>query len=171
MKLVITALSATLLAVPAAFAEGNLELGAGYSHVDTDGANLDALTARGTWFVNRNVGPQIGIEGEASFGIGDDDIGGGKAELDHSVAGFGVVQAPVSERVDLFARVGYADSEYKVKVPGVGSASDSTDGVAYGAGAKVFLTDRFGLRGDLTRYEGDHGADADVISVGGVMKF
>ncbi len=86
------------------------------------------------------------------------------------MAAFGVVQAPVTERVDVFARAGYATNEYNVSVPGVGSASESDDGFAYGVGAKVFLTERFGLRGDFTKYDGDD-TEADVISVGGVMKF
>ncbi|MEZ5946364.1 MAG: porin family protein [Hyphomonas sp.] len=167
MKLAIATLAAAFVVAPAALAQGNLELGAAYSNVDTDGANLDALTARATYFVN----PYVGVEGEASIGIGDDTVGGANVELDHAIGAFGVLKAPVSDRVDVFARLGYAYSEYNVDVPGLGSGSGDTDGVAYGAGAKVFLTERFGLRGDLTRYEGDDGADADVISVGGVMKF
>lgn len=166
MKLATIALAAAALAAPAALAQGQLELGAAYSHFDADGANLGGLTARGTYLVT----PHFGVEGEATFGVDDDTVGGAKVELDNSVAAFGVAQMPVSERVDLFARAGYASNDYKVKVPGVGSSSNTDDGLAYGVGAKVFLTDKFGLRGDVTRYEGDD-TDADVISVGGVMKF
>ena len=166
MKLATIVFAAAALAAPAALAQGNLELGAGYSNYDAGNANLDALTARGTYFFT----PHLGAEAEASIGIGDDKVGASKVELSNSVAAFGVAQLPVSERVDLFARAGYASSEYKVKVPGLGSNSNTDDGFAYGVGGKVFLTDKFGLRGDLTRYEGD-ATDADVISVGGVMKF
>ena len=166
MKLATIAIATAILAAPAALAQGQLELGAGYSNFDADNADLGALTARGTYFFT----PMIGAEGEASFGVDDDTVGGAKVELDSSVAAFGVAQLPVAEKVDLFARAGYASNDYKVKVPGVGSSSNTDDGLAYGVGAKVFLTDKFGLRGDLTRYEGDD-TDADVISVGGVMKF
>ncbi|MEO1966879.1 porin family protein [Hyphomonas sp.] len=165
MKLALASLAAIAVVAPA-FAEGNVELGAAYSHFDADSANLDALTARGTYFFN----PHVGVEGEASIGIGDDDVGAANVELDNSLAAFGVVQMPVAERVDLFARAGYATSEYNVDVPGVGGASGDDDGFAYGVGGKVFLNDKFGLRADVTRYEGDD-TDADVISVGGVMKF
>lgn len=165
MKLALAALAAATLVSPVALAQG-LELGAAYSNFDTDGADIGALTARGTYFIN----PHVGIEGEASIGIDDDQVAGANVELDSSFAAFGVVQMPVSERVDLFARAGYATNDYNVSVPGLGSASGDDDGLAYGAGAKVFLTDRFGLRGDFTRYEGDD-VDADVISVGGVVKF
>ena len=165
MKLALASIAALAVVAPA-FAEGNVELGLGYSHFDADGANLDALTARGTYFFN----PHVGVEGEASIGIGDDDVGAANVELDNSLAAFGVVQMPVAERVDLFARAGYATNEYNVDVPGLGGASGDDDGFAYGVGDKVFLNEKFGVRADVTRYEGDD-TDADVISVGGVMKF
>lgn len=165
MKLALASLAALAVAAPA-FAQGDIELGAAYSHFDADGANLDALTARGTYFFT----PHLGVEGEASIGVGDDNVGAAKVELDNSLAAFGVVQMPVAERVDLFARAGYANNEYNVDVPGLGGGSGNDDGFAYGVGGKVFLTDRFGVRADVTRYEGDD-IDADVISLGGVMKF
>ena len=165
MKLALASLAAIAVVAPA-FAQGDIELSGAYSNVDTDTADLGALTARGTYFFN----PHFGVEGEASFGVDDDNIGAAKVELDNSVAAFGVAQMPVSERVDLFARAGVAQTKYKISGSGF-SNSETDDGVAYGAGAKVFLTDRFGLRGDITRYEGDNGSDADVISVGGVIKF
>ena len=165
MKLALASLAALAVATPA-FAQGDIELGAAYSHFDADGANLDALTARGTYFFT----PHVGVEGEASIGVGDDNVGAAKVELDNSLAAFGVVQMPVAERVDLFARAGYASNDYNVDVPGLGSASGSDDGFAYGVGGKVYLNDRFGVRADVTRYEGDD-TDADVIAIGGIMKF
>ena len=59
MKLALASLAAIAVVAPA-FAEGNIELGAGYSHFDADGANLGALTARGTYFFT----PHVGVEGE-----------------------------------------------------------------------------------------------------------
>ena len=166
MKMVLASLAAVALASPA-LAQGKVELGAAYSNFDTDAGDVGALTARGTYFVT----PHVGVEGEAAFGVDDDDLAGsGKFELDNSVAAFGVAQMPVAQRVDLFARAGYANSRYKVSYPGVGSSKNSDDGLAYGVGGKVALTDRFGLRADVTRYEGDSN-DADVISVGGTVKF
>lgn len=165
MKLALASLAAIAVVAPA-FAEGNVELGAAYSHFDADNADLGALTARGTYFFT----PHVGVEGEASIGVDDDTIGGTKVELDNSLAAFGVVQMPVAERVDLFARAGVAQNKYKASNAGY-SYSDTSEGLAYGAGAKVFLNEKFGLRADVTRYEGDNNSDADVISVGGVMKF
>ena len=47
MKLALVSLAA-ILAAPIAVAQGNLEISGAYSHVDTDIAELGALTGRGT---------------------------------------------------------------------------------------------------------------------------
>lgn len=166
MKLALASLAVVLAAAPAAFAQGDVELSAGYSNVDVGSADVGALTARGSYFFTRH----LGVEGEASLGVKDDTVNGVKVELDHSVGAFGVVRAPISDRFQLFGRLGYATSELSASAPLVGSASGDFDGVAYGVGAKFFATERFGVRGDFTKYEGDN-ADADVFSIGAVMRF
>ena len=165
MKMVLATIALAAVAAPA-LAQGDVELSGAYSNFDADGVDLGGLTARGTYFAT----PYLGVEGEASFGVKDDDLGAATVELDNSLAAFGVVRAPVAEKVDVFARAGYATTDYTTNVPGSGSFSTDDDGFAYGVGGKVFLTEKFGLRADVTRYEGDD-VDADVISVGGVMKF
>ncbi len=165
MKLALASLAA-ILAAPIAVAQGNAELSAGYTQFDADGADLGAITGRGTYFFNR----YLGAEGEVSIGVDDASVGQGKVELDNSLGAFGVVRAPVTERLELFGRVGYAASEFNASVPGLGSASADVDGIAYGVGGKLFLTDRFGVRADVGRYEGDD-SEADVFTIGGVVRF
>ncbi len=165
MKLAAFSLAALALAAPLAAAQG-LEVSGGYSNLDADGANIGALTGRATYFFTNH----LGVEGEASFGIQDDDIGAGTVELSNSFGGFGVVRAPISEQFQLHGRVGYATSEFELSVPGLGSGSGDVDGVAYGVGAKYFVTEQFGLRGDFTRFDGDDG-EADVLSVAAVLRF
>lgn len=166
MKLALVSLAAVLMASPAAFAQGELELSGGYTHLNADSVDLGAVNARGTYFFNR----YLGAEAEVAIGVKDDDFGVGKIELDNSLGAFGVVRAPIAERAELFGRVGYAKSEFNASVPGLGSASDDIDGVAYGVGGKLFLTERVGLRADVTRYEGDNN-EADAFTIGGVVKF
>lgn len=165
MKLALASLLA-IVAAPIAVAQGTVELSGAYSNIDGDGADVGALTGRGTYFFNR----YLGAEGEVSIGIDDANVGGGTVELDHSLGAFGVVRAPVSDRVELFGRVGYATSEFNASIPGLGSASADVDGVAYGVGGKFFLTEHFGIRADASRYEGDD-SEADVFSIGGVYRF
>ena len=165
MKLALASLL-VVAAAPFAVAQGNVELSGAYSKIDGDGADVGALTGRGTYFFNR----YLGAEGEVSIGIDDADVGGGTVELDNALGAFGVLRAPVSEQVELFGRVGYAQSEFNANVPGLGSGSADVDGLAYGVGGKFFLTESFGIRADASRYEGDD-AEADFFSVGGVFRF
>jgi hypothetical protein len=165
MKLALVSLAA-ILAAPIAVAQGNLELSGGYSQFDEDGAEIGALTGRGTYFFNR----YLGAEGEVSIGVSDADVGPATVELDQSFGAFGVLRAPLSERFELFGRAGYATSEFTASVPGFGSTSADVDGLAYGVGGKLFLTERVGVRLDASRYEGDDG-EADVFTIGGVVKF
>ncbi len=165
MKLALVSLAA-ILAAPIAVAQSNVELSAGYTQFDADGAELGALTGRGTYFFNR----YLGAEGEVSIGVDDANVGPGTIELDHSLGAFGVVRAPITERFELFGRAGYATSEFNASVPGLGSASGDVDGFAYGVGGKLFLTDRVGIRADVGRYEGDDN-EADVFTIGGVVRF
>jgi len=165
MKLALASLLA-VVAAPFAVAQGNVELSGAYSNIDGDGADVGALTGRGTFFFNR----YLGAEGEVSIGIDEADVGGGTIELDNSLGAFGVLRAPVSSQVELFGRLGYAQSEFNASVPGLGSGSADVDGLAYGVGGKLFLTERFGIRADASRYEGDD-SEADVFSIGGVVKF
>ncbi|MBI1255389.1 MAG: outer membrane beta-barrel protein [Hyphomonas sp.] len=165
MKLALVSLAA-ILAAPIAVAQGNLELSGGYSRFDEDGAEFGALTGRGTYFFNR----YFGAEGEVSIGIDDADVGPATVELEQSFGAFGVLRAPVTERFELFGRAGYAASEFSAAVPGLGSATADVDGLAYGVGGKLFLTERLGVRLDASRYEGDD-SEADVFTIGGVVKF
>ncbi len=77
MKIALASLAIALTAAPAAFAQGDVELSAGYSKVDVGSADLGALTGRGSYFFTRH----LGVEGEASIGVKDDNIGPGKVEL------------------------------------------------------------------------------------------
>lgn len=165
MKLALASLVA-ILAAPMAVAQGNAELSAGYTQFNGDGADLGAITGRGTYFFNR----YLGAEGEVSIGVDDASVGPGKVELDNSLGAFGVVRAPITERLELFGRVGYAASEFNASVPGLGSASADVDGLAYGVGGKLFFTDKLGIRADVGRYEGDN-SEADVFTIGGVARF
>ncbi len=165
-KLAFASLAAAMLVTPSALAQGNFELSGGYSNFDGDGGDVGGLTARGTYFFTTWLGGEV----EGTLGIEEEDIGGATIELDHSFGAFGVLRAPVTEQFHLFGRLGYATSELTASVPGLGSGSADFDGVAYGVGAKFFITERFGVRGDFTKFEGDDG-DADVFAISAVLKF
>lgn len=170
MKIRLSALVAvTLAATPYAFAQSGPELSVGYSHVETDAGDLGAATVRGTYFFSRYLGAEV----EGSLGVKDESnspLFGGTTKLDHSLAAFGVVRAPITDRLELFGRMGYQTSEISADVPGGVNNSLDVDGLAYGVGGKLFLNERLGLRLDASRFEGGD-YEADVFSIGGVIRF
>jgi hypothetical protein len=180
------AVSSLALAAAPAFAQdatprtagfyGNL----GYSHLDPMGSEVNAITGRvGGRFMN-----YLGVEGEATFGLGhsNDQIGSlpVQTQLGHSVAGYVVGFLPVSPNLDVFARVGYGNSHINRTyggTPAPGSLAGtyvhtSVDSVNYGAGAQYFFTPTDGLRGEYTRNDyRDNLGHANVWSLSYVRRF
>lgn len=155
-KLAFLAAAAILgLSAPAMAATPGWYAGAGYTAYDADNADLGAVTGR----LGYQFTPYWGVEGEGSFGVEDD----GDTELDNAWGLYGTGSLPVSERVDLFGRVGYQTME----IDGPGAGDD--DGLGYGAGVNVRLTPTFGVRGEYTRLDGDEDTDAWALS--GVVHF
>lgn len=164
MKKFIVAAAAVgaLLGLPAlAHAQTQVYGTIGYAAVDVDPVNLGAIQGR----LGVQFNPHFAIEGEAAIGIADDDFLGVDVELSHEVALFAVAKLPVSESLNLFARVGYSTTEIDV-----GGTNASGDGVAYGIGGEAFFTPNDGVRLDWTRHDAD-GADADVWAIAYVRRF
>jgi hypothetical protein len=137
----------------------------GYTHYDFDDVTLGGVGAR----LGYRLHPNFAVEGEAAFGVKDDDIGPVNVELDNQVGVYGVGVLPVSPQLDLFGRVGWA----RVEASGAAGpfiAGGDEDGVAYGAGAQFMFTPDLGVRGDFTRLDGDD-VEADAFSASAVVKF
>lgn len=146
------------VALPAAAHAQNWYAGAGYTNFDADGADIGAVTGR----LGYRMSPYFAVEGEASTGLDDED----GIELNHNAGLYAVGILPVGQNFDLHGRVGYQMTE--VGTP-IGDFED--EGVGYGVGATYRFTPNFGVRADYTRLEGDDEAEADAISLGGVVNF
>ena len=143
----------------------------GYSQLDTDNADLGAVTGR----LGAKLHPNFGVEAETSFGVGHDDVNvglvDGKVEHRYDVAGYAVASLPVTSNIDLFARAGYGVTEVKASAAGV-SASDHLTSWNYGAGATYNLDAQNGIRADYTYRDFQHDqGSADVYSLSFVRKF
>lgn len=156
-KLVLLA-SAALLAAPVAMTasaqEANVYINAGYTQFDGNGADLGAITGR----VGVGFGQHFALEGEASFGLNDDN----GVELDNEIGIFGVGKLPINNTVTLFGRVGVSRIET--------SPGGDDDGLAYGVGAEFNLTEKDGIRADITRHDYDAG-EADAWNISYVRRF
>jgi opacity protein-like surface antigen len=144
---------AALVAPGLAHAQEGAYVGAGYTQFDADDVSVGAVTGRAGYRFH----PNFAAEAEASFGVGDDD----GVELDNSVGVYGVGILPVSPEFDLFARVGYHNTEFN---------AGEDDGIAYGAGAQWNITERFGIRGEYTRLDSDE-EEVDTYGASVVYKF
>jgi outer membrane immunogenic protein len=168
-SLAVAASAVALLALPglaSAQEATNIYGTVGYAHVDTDAADLGAIQAR----LGARFHPNFGVEGEAAFGIEDEDFAGGKVELNHQLGVYGVAFLPLNENVDLLARVGYSTAEIEASAPGV-SFSDDDSGWAFGVGGQYFFDGVNGVRVDYTRHEYDDGVDADVWGIAYSRRF
>jgi outer membrane immunogenic protein len=156
MKKLTCAIALALAAAAAPAAAEGLYAGAGYTNYSSEEADIGAVTGR----LGYQFHPNIAVEGELATGVADDD----GAELDSAWGVYGVGKINVSPSVELFARLGYQGAE----IAGGGVSSDN-DGAGYGVGGQWNLTDRFGVRADYTRLDGDE--EVDTVGLSGVVKF
>ncbi len=153
-------MAAALLAVSAlaapAFAQGGFNASLGYTHFQgEDDVSVGAVTGR----LGYRFHPNFGVEGEASFGVDGDEVGGVDVELDNAYGVYGVGYLPLSENLDLFGRVGYAQVEASASALGA-TVGFEEDGVGFGGGVQWRMSNGLGLRAEYTRLEGeDDGVD------------
>ena len=165
-----TAAAAAVLAAPA-MAQERVYGSVAYSQLEADGVDLGAVTGR----LGYKFNPNFAVEGEASFGVSDDDvtIGATTASVEHEydAAVYAVGTLPISPNFELFARGGYGTTEIEASAAGF-TASESGESWNYGVGANWFLDGRNGIRADWTRRDfTNDGGEADVWSLGYVRRF
>lgn len=144
----------------------------GYTAIDTDQAELGAVTGR----FGYKVLPWVGAELEAGVGVEDEtfdvSIGGtgGTIELKHDVAAYAVAFLPLGDHFEAFARVGYGTSNIESSVAAV-TVRDEGESFNYGVGASAFLDGWNGVRADWTRRDFQDGGEADTWSVSFIRRF
>ena len=143
----------------------------GYTRFDGDQGNLGAVTGR----LGYRFNPYVGIEGEASVGVLDEDITvagvDGTLEHEYDAAAYLVGTVPVNPNFELFGRVGYGTTSLKAEVAGV-DVSEDGESINYGAGANWFFDGQNGLRADWTRRDfQDDAGEVDTYGLSYVRRF
>ena len=117
------------------------------------------------------------VEGQAGFGIIDDEVSGVDVGVDTNFAAFGVAKAPISDNINLFGRGGYHFTQIGVSNGGTSVGVD-TDGFAAGAGLEYMFNAKSGIRAEYTYYDigydfngTDYSEDANSVAVSYLMKF
>ncbi len=180
--------------------DAGLYLEGGYQYLDVkpdgaeSGVDTNGIAARAGWKFN----PNFSIETELATGIEDGDFdfntdedqfnfddnndgdlsdviaASGDLGLNYLVGAYGKVNLPLTERLDAYARAGYAyiDLDASLVTPGGLdiNVEDSADGPAFGAGMQYGLTDNLYLKGDYTYYSFDS-TDTSGVMLGVGLKF
>ena len=120
---------------------------------------------------------------EDEFNLDDNDDGdfndtiaaAGDIELNYLVGLYGKAEVPITDRLDAYARAGYAyiDVDSQVQTPGgttLATISDSENGPAVGAGLSYALTEDWYIKGDYTYYSFED-TDTDGVMIGAGYKF
>ncbi|KDA03498.1 MAG: porin family protein [Hyphomonas oceanitis] len=170
--------------------------GYSYVNIEPDGADSGIDTNAITGRVGYQFTPMFSLEADVTSGIDDgefdynvdeDDFdlddnedtdlndviaASGDLGLNYLVGLYGRASVPLTERLNVSARAGYAyiDVDASVITPGgttLAVIEDSADGPALGAGLTYDLTDSWQLRGDYTYYDfEDTDTGAATIAVG-----
>lgn len=157
-----------------------------------DGVDTNAITAR----LGYQFTPMFSLEAEATTGIDDGefdynvdeddidfdedgDLGGatafGDIGLNYLFGAYARASVPVTDRLDVFAKAGYAyiDVDVNAEFPNGDQAlisQDSDDGFSAGAGVTFDLTESWELRADYTWYGFDD-VDTNAGTVTAGYKF
>ncbi|MBZ8142680.1 hypothetical protein CLD22_22635 [Rubrivivax gelatinosus] len=132
---------------------------------DAPSAAFDLAAVRG--FLGYEVHPNIALEAMFAIGVADDRVGPAfdyvRLKLENSYGLYIKPKVNVTEKLELFARVGYAESKFKATRRGYGSSTDSDGDVSFGVGLKyTFAKNTYGAV-DYMRYY-----DKDDLKVNGV---
>lgn len=171
----------------------------GYTYLDikpdgaSDSVDTHGITARAgyqfTPMFSFEADVTTGIEdGEFDYNVDEDEFniddngdsdfldqisGAGDIQLNYLVAAYARASLPVTDRLDVFARAGYAyiDLDATAFAPVTGTpinlGSGSEDGFTAGAGVSFDLTESWELRADYTYYGFDQAdTNAGTVSIG-----
>jgi outer membrane immunogenic protein len=121
------------------------------------------------------VGGELGMRFGASSvdtRVGADRVEASSGSWDYT-ARAGVV---VSERALIYGRLGGARTGMRQSFTPAGSTTaqrrtETADGLVYGAGVEYALNDRWGLRGEYSRTEGEADSHRSDLTVSAVVRF
>ena len=186
MKNIVGFISLILIAVnTSVYAEQSFYAGAsiGQSYVEENnvlaGEDFDdeefAFKAFAGYRFHKNFAVELDY---LDYGEPEDNILGIDTEIDdlYAVAIYGVGILPLTEKFELFVKLGaaYWDGEAKASVMGVSATSDENGTeLAYGLGASFAFTDKFALRAEYEEIDidSDDLTTLGMLTIGGEFRF
>lgn len=164
-------IAAAVLACGAAQAQTNAspiyaEIGYSLLHADVGSNGLDIGAVRG--IVGYELHPYLALEAMLAVGVTDDRtkalfLERVKLKMEHAYGLYIKPKLQVTDSLQLFGRVGYAESKFKATREGYGSDSDSDHDVSFGIGLNYAFSKAMYGTLDYTRYY-----DKDDFKVNGL---
>ncbi len=166
-----------LLAANLASADKGFSVGASVARASVEATGLgqtvdgDADGSRifGSYMFTRRFGIEAGY---SDFGRPDDNTIAPNVEVEsNSYDLYAVGVHPVSEKLDLFGKLGLVHSYTAIELDEItGSSVDSTD-LALGFGAEYSVSERFAIRSEFEWVDSDNSGAVRMVSLGGVFRF
>lgn len=138
----------------------------GYTALDYREPGLKVSPGMARGIVGYELSPHLAVEGMVGLGARSDSASGTTLKLDNTVGVFGKVQAPVTDALKVYGRLGMARTSLKAN-----GVSDSDTGLAYGAGVTYDLSKTTYLNADYTKYYDRDDQKLEGVTVGVGFRF
>lgn len=116
-----------------------------------------------------NLMENLAIDGMAGFGANDGSLTiSGVTIKGHVDSFYGVYLKPkakLSESIEVFGRIGYANSKLTASAPGIAISASGSD-VSYGVGGSVKVAKNMSLNLDYMSYYNKNGTSVNGITLG-----
>ena len=176
-RLIGTTITALLLAANMAVADGGFSLGVSAVQADVSVNNAD-MNVNGDvsgWrlFGLYKFNERFGIEGGVtSYDRPDDPSIPSNVEAEHeSYDLYAVGTLPVTEKLDLFGKMGFVSSETELEEDELNEVSTTSTDLALAFGGEYQLTRKFSLRGEYQWVDSKNTGAGDLLSLSGVFSF
>ena len=116
---------------------------------------------------------KLGIEaGYSEFARPDDNTVAPNLEVESkSYDVYAVGVQPVTEKLDLFGKLGFVRSDTEIEESETSEASTSGTDLALGFGGEYSVSERFAIRSEFAWVDGDNSGAVRMVSLGGVFRF
>lgn len=138
----------------------------GYTGTDYKEPGLKVSPAMVRGVAGYEFTPNLAIEGIVGLNGGSDSASGTTLKINNTVGVFGKVQAPVTDALKVYGRLGVARTSLKAN-----GVSDSGTSLAYGAGVTYDLSKTTYLNADYTKYYDRNDQKLEGVTVGVGFRF
>ncbi len=166
-----------LFAVNLANADEGFSIGASVARATVEAQGLgvsvdgdaDGSRVFGTYMFSK----KFGIEGGYSaFGRPDDSTLASNVEVEsNSYDLYAVGAYPVTEKLDLFGKIGLVHWYTEIELDETTEASVESTDLALGFGGEYGVSERFGIRAEFEWFDSDISGAVRMVSLGGVFRF